>query len=122
MSAMPTLGFAKACGMFRRIEASASSGTSLAPLTQQDLAGDRPCRLFSGEQTATALEANLSNLESKLDAILAALEARADPQESAAAAAAEPEGPVKTGGQADGHAEAKEGADKDQHKGKEDTA
>ncbi|KAH7170699.1 hypothetical protein EDB81DRAFT_876720 [Dactylonectria macrodidyma] len=30
---------------------------------------------FLGEQTATALEANLSNLESKLDAILAALEA-----------------------------------------------
>ncbi|RSL38238.1 hypothetical protein CEP53_015045 [Fusarium sp. AF-6] len=87
MSALPTLGFAKA-----------------------------------GEQTATALEANLSNLESKLDAILAALEARADPQTSTSATAAEAEGPVESGAQADGHAEAKEGADKHKHKQKEDAA
>ncbi|KAJ4170400.1 hypothetical protein NW754_006538 [Fusarium falciforme] len=78
--------------------------------------------LARGEQTATALEANLSNLESKLDAILAALEARADPQAPTSATAAEAEGPVKTPSQADGHAEAKEGADKDKHRGKEDTA
>ncbi|KAF4999761.1 hypothetical protein FGRMN_2230 [Fusarium graminum] len=33
-----------------------------------------------GEQAATALENNLSNLESRLDAILAALEAKEDSQ------------------------------------------
>ncbi|KAH7162780.1 hypothetical protein B0J13DRAFT_19242 [Dactylonectria estremocensis] len=36
--------------------------------------------LTRGEQTATALEANLSNLESKLDAILAVLEANESEQ------------------------------------------
>ncbi|OAA43234.1 hypothetical protein NOR_04601 [Metarhizium rileyi] len=33
--------------------------------------------LAKGEQTATALEANLANLESKLDAMLAVLEEKA---------------------------------------------
>ncbi|RMJ04907.1 hypothetical protein CDV36_014428, partial [Fusarium kuroshium] len=78
--------------------------------------------LARGEQTATALEVNLSNLESKLDAILAALEARADPQTFSSATAAEAEGPVESGAQADGHVEAKEGADKDKQKQKEDAA
>ncbi|TXC09041.1 hypothetical protein FocTR4_00005043 [Fusarium oxysporum f. sp. cubense] len=43
-------------------------------------------RLHRGEQAATALENNLSNLESRLDAILAALEARETPQMPATAA------------------------------------
>ncbi|KAF5027672.1 hypothetical protein F66182_233 [Fusarium sp. NRRL 66182] len=38
--------------------------------------------LARGEQAATALESNLSNLESRLDAILAALEAKEDSQSS----------------------------------------
>ncbi|KAK2131184.1 hypothetical protein ACKRZS_014680 [Fusarium odoratissimum] len=42
--------------------------------------------LARGEQAATALENNLSNLESRLDAILAALEARETPQMPATAA------------------------------------
>ncbi|EXM36181.1 hypothetical protein NW761_000616 [Fusarium oxysporum] len=44
--------------------------------------------LARGEQAATALENNLSNLESRLDAILAALEAREPPQMPATAAKA----------------------------------
>ncbi|KAJ0150627.1 putative Cystinosin like protein [Fusarium oxysporum f. sp. albedinis] len=44
--------------------------------------------LARGEQAATALENNLSNLESRLDAILAALEARETPQMPATAAKA----------------------------------
>ncbi|KAH7266963.1 uncharacterized protein BKA55DRAFT_553892 [Fusarium redolens] len=44
--------------------------------------------LARGEQAATALENNLSSLESRLDAILAALEARENPQTSATAAKA----------------------------------
>ncbi|CVK93149.1 uncharacterized protein FPRO_04486 [Fusarium proliferatum ET1] len=44
--------------------------------------------LARGEQAATALENNLSNLESRLDAILAALEARETTQMPAAVAKA----------------------------------
>ncbi|KAM0250984.1 hypothetical protein ACHAP5_001864 [Fusarium lateritium] len=42
---------------------------------------------MQGEHAATALENNLSNLESRLDAILAALEAKEDSQSSATATA-----------------------------------
>ncbi|KAM0554078.1 hypothetical protein ACHAPJ_006876 [Fusarium lateritium] len=55
-----------------------------------------------GEQAATALESNLSNLESRLDAILAALEAKEDPQSSATATAAKAEPSSKATGAA-GH-------------------
>ncbi|KID80172.1 hypothetical protein MBR_01484, partial [Metarhizium brunneum ARSEF 3297] len=40
--------------------------------------------LVKGEQAATALEANLTNLESKLDAMLAALEEKASGAEGKA--------------------------------------
>ncbi|EMT65236.1 hypothetical protein FOC4_g10011214 [Fusarium odoratissimum] len=58
-----------------------SSGDADLAQAYRDLA-----RLHRGEQAATALENNLSNLESRLDAILAALEARETPQMPATAA------------------------------------
>ncbi|KAF9773711.1 hypothetical protein IL306_008407 [Fusarium sp. DS 682] len=55
-----------------------------------------------GEQAATALENNLSNLESRLDAILAALEAREDPQTAATVANSnDPPKAADRGGQKD---------------------
>ncbi|KAJ4268247.1 hypothetical protein NW762_002309 [Fusarium torreyae] len=57
--------------------------------------------LSRGEQAATALESNLSNLESRLDAILAALEAKEDPQSSPTATAAKAEASSKATGAAD---------------------
>ncbi|KAM5357692.1 hypothetical protein ACJZ2D_016007 [Fusarium nematophilum] len=80
-----------------------------------------------GEQAATALEANLSNLESKLDAILAALEAKSDPQTTTAAAAtAKIHDRAKILSQADGGSAVQDSAgqdkDKDEARDKEDVA
>ncbi|QGI61930.1 hypothetical protein CEK26_005897 [Fusarium fujikuroi] len=60
-----------------------SSGDADMAQAYRDLA-----RIHRGEQAATALENNLSNLESRLDAILAALEARETTQMPAAVAKA----------------------------------
>ncbi|KAM5351682.1 hypothetical protein ACJ41O_004405 [Fusarium nematophilum] len=83
--------------------------------------------LARGEQAATALEANLSNLESKLDAILAALEAKSDPQTTTAAAAtAKIHDRAKILSQADGGSAVQDSAgqdkDKDEARDKEDVA
>ncbi|KAF4992172.1 hypothetical protein FDECE_13792 [Fusarium decemcellulare] len=78
-----------------------------------------PLHHLRGEQAATALEANLSNLESKLDAILARLDAQGDSQSSTSAAATKAEDPVKA---SDGKVETQVDVDTDKEKGKEDSA
>ncbi|KAF4466168.1 hypothetical protein FALBO_6975 [Fusarium albosuccineum] len=81
-----------------------------------------PLHHLRGEQAATALEANLSNLESKLDAILARLDAQGDSQSSTPPAATKAEHPVKASDQADGNVETQVDVDTDKGKGKEDSA
>ncbi|KAL6811315.1 hypothetical protein GGI42DRAFT_350252 [Trichoderma sp. SZMC 28013] len=52
----------------------ASSETNSSKPDQPEAAPEALRELARGEQTATAMEANLTNLESKLDAILAAFD------------------------------------------------
>ncbi|TFB05896.1 hypothetical protein CCMA1212_001693 [Trichoderma ghanense] len=58
-------------------EAGAGAGAG----AEGDLAQNKSSPLKRGEQAATAMEANLTNLESKLDALLAAFESLEEDQE-----------------------------------------
>ncbi|KAI6766187.1 hypothetical protein HG530_007257 [Fusarium avenaceum] len=78
--------------------------------------------LYRGEHAATALENNLSNLESRLDAILAALEAKEDPQLPATAIASKPEDSSKVEGTDDSKDEPQDGTTGDAVKAGKDTA
>ncbi|KAJ4010231.1 hypothetical protein NW752_004904 [Fusarium irregulare] len=73
------------------------------------------------QQAATNLENNLSNLESRLDAILAALEANSNLQASPAANAARADESRKAG-TTDSKEKPQDGANGDAVEGKKDTA
>ncbi|CAJ0554272.1 Ff.00g127840.m01.CDS01 [Fusarium sp. VM40] len=77
---------------------------------------------MQGEHAATALENNLSNLESRLDAILAALEAKEDPQLPAAAIVSKREDSSKVKGTDDPKDELPDGTAGDAVKAGKDTA
>ncbi|RFN47544.1 hypothetical protein FIE12Z_8218 [Fusarium flagelliforme] len=94
---------------------------TLMPEPLDSCAIDHRFKWFRGEQAATNLENNLSNLESRLDAILAALEANSNLQASPAANAAQTVESRKAG-TTDSKERPQDGANGDAVKDKKDTA
>ncbi|CAG7554523.1 unnamed protein product [Fusarium equiseti] len=97
------------------------SDLTLMPEPLDSCAIDYRFKWFRGEQAATNLENNLSNLESRLDAILAALEANSNLQASPAANAAQADGSQKAG-TTDSKEKPQDGANGDAVEDKKDTA